>query len=96
MYISLGDAKGANMVKYIIAEQLVGKEVVTSDGFDLGKFVDAEVSESNGKLNTLVIEPNVDSEFVNKLNVKSGRLSVPYTSVMAVNDFIVVDRKNLV
>ncbi len=36
---------GVNMVKYMIAEQLVGKEVVTNDGFDLGKFIDAEVSE---------------------------------------------------
>ena len=83
------------MVKYVIAEQLVGKEVVTSDGFDLGKFVDAEVLEATGKLNALVIEPNVDSEFVNKLSVKGGKLSVPYTSVMAVNDFIVIDKKGL-
>jgi sporulation protein YlmC with PRC-barrel domain len=84
------------MVKYVIAEQLVGKEVVTSDGFDLGKFVDAEVNESSGKLSALIIEPNVDSEFVNKLNVKSGKLQVPYESVMAVNDFIVVDKKGVV
>lgn len=84
------------MVKYMIAEQLVGKEVVTADGFDLGKIVDAEINEVNGKLNVIILEPNVDSEFVNKLSVKNGRLSVPYTSVMAVNDFIVVDRKNLV
>ncbi|MCL5675392.1 MAG: PRC-barrel domain-containing protein [Candidatus Marsarchaeota archaeon] len=84
------------MVKYVIAEQLVGKEVVTSDGFDLGKFVDAEVSENSGKLSTLIIEPNVDSEYVSKLSLKSGKLSVPYTSVMAVNDFIVVDRRNMV
>jgi sporulation protein YlmC with PRC-barrel domain len=83
------------MVKYMIAEQLVGKEVVTNDGFDLGKFIDAEISETSGKLNALLVEPNVDSEFVNKLNAKGGRLSVPYTSVLAVNDFIVVDRKNL-
>ncbi len=84
------------MVKYMIAEQLVGKEVVTSDGFDLGKFVDAEINEVSGKLSALVIEPNVDSEFVNKISSKSGKLTVPYASVMAVNDFIVVDRKNLV
>lgn len=84
------------MVKYVIAEQLVGKEVVTSDGFDLGKFVDAEVSENSGKLSTLIIEPNADSEYVSKLSLKSGKLSVPYTSVMAVNDFIVVDRRNMV
>jgi sporulation protein YlmC with PRC-barrel domain len=83
------------MVKYVIAEQLVGKEVVTVDGFDLGKFVDAELNEVNGKLSALIIEPNVDSEYVNKLSVKEGKLRVSYSSVMAVNDFIVVDRKGL-
>ncbi|MEM0200974.1 MAG: PRC-barrel domain-containing protein [Candidatus Micrarchaeaceae archaeon] len=84
------------MVKYMIAEQLVGKEVVTSDGFDLGKFVDAEINEGSGKLNLLIIEPNVDSELVSKMSIKSGKLSVPYSSVLAVNDFIVVERKGLV
>ncbi len=83
------------MVKYVIAEQLVGKEVVTSDGFDLGKFIDAEVHETNGKLAALIVEPNVDSEYVNRLDIKGGKLQVPYTSVMAVNDFIVVDKKSL-
>ncbi len=83
------------MVKYIIAEQLVGKEVVTNDGFDLGKFIDAEVNEVNGKLSGLVVEPNVDSDLVNKLSVKGGRITVPYANVLAVNDFIVVERKGL-
>ena len=58
------------MVKYVIAEQLVGKQVVTNDGFDLGKFEDAELNETSGKLSVMVIEPNVDSEYVNKLNIK--------------------------
>jgi len=83
------------MVKYVIAEQLIGKEVVTSDGLDLGKFLDAELNEVTGKLTTLVIEPNADSEFVKKLDIKDGKLRVPYDSVMAVNDFIVVDRKGI-
>ena len=83
------------MVKYIIAEQLVGKEVVTNDGFDLGKFIDAEVNEVNGKLSGLVVEPNVDSELVSKLSAKGGRLTVPYSNVLAVNDFISVGRKGL-
>ncbi len=83
------------MVKYVIAEQLVGKEVVTADGFDLGKFVDAEINEVNGKLSSLIVEPNVDSEYVNRLSIKEGKLKVPYTSVQAVNDYIVVDKKGL-
>ena len=83
------------MVKYMIAEQLVGKEVVTNDGFDLGKFIDAEVNEVNGKLNSLIVEPNVDSELVSKLTLKGGKLAVQYANVLAVNDFIVVDKKAL-
>jgi sporulation protein YlmC with PRC-barrel domain len=83
------------MVKYIAAEELVGKEVVTNDGFDLGKFLDAEINEVTGKLTAMIIDPNVDSEFVNKLDIKDGKLKINYNSVMAVNDFIVVDRKSL-
>ncbi|MGC8629232.1 MAG: PRC-barrel domain-containing protein [Candidatus Micrarchaeia archaeon] len=83
------------MVKYVIAEQLVGKEVITSDGMDLGKFLDAELNEVTGKLTELVVEPNPDSDFVKKLEVKGGKLHLPYSSVMAVNDFIIVDRKGL-
>ena len=83
------------MVKYVIAEQLIGKEVVTSDGIDLGKFLDAELNEVTGKLATLVVEPNADSDMVKRLEVKDGKLRLPYSSVMAVNDFIVVDRKGV-
>jgi sporulation protein YlmC with PRC-barrel domain len=83
------------MVKYIVAEELVGKEVVTNDGFDLGKFLDAEMNEVTGKLTAMIVDPNVDSKFVNKLDIKDGKLKVSYNSVLAVNDFIVVDRKAL-
>jgi sporulation protein YlmC with PRC-barrel domain len=83
------------MVKFIIAKQLVGKKVITSDGFDLGRFVDAEVSEVTGKINNLLIEPNLDSNLANKMAAENGQIRVPYNSVMAVNDYIVVDRKNM-
>ncbi|MFP3214949.1 MAG: PRC-barrel domain-containing protein [Candidatus Micrarchaeota archaeon] len=83
------------MVKYIAAEELVGKEVITNDGFDLGKFLDAEVNEVTGKLTAMIIDANADSEFVNKLDVKDGKLKINYNSVLAVNDFIIVDRKSL-
>lgn len=83
------------MVKYVIAEQLIGKEVVTNDGMDLGRFLDAELNEVTGKLTSLILEPNADNEFVKKLDVKDGKLKVPYASVVAVNDFIVIDRKGV-
>lgn len=83
------------MVKYVIAEQLIGKEVVTSDGMDLGKFLDAELNEITGKLSTLIVEPNADNDLIKRLDVKDGKLRLPYASVMAVNDFIIVDRKGV-
>ena len=83
------------MVKYVIAEQLIGKEVVTNDGIDLGRFLDAEMNELTGKLVSLILEPNNDNAYVKKLDVKDGKLKVPYASVVAVNDFIVIDRKGV-
>ena len=83
------------MVKYVIAEQLIGKEVVTNDGVDLGRFLDAELNEVTGKLTSLIVEPNSDNDLVKRLDVKEGKLRVPYDSVMAVNDYIVVDRKGV-
>ncbi len=83
------------MVKFIIAKQLVGKKVITSDGFDLGRFVDAEISKVTGKLNVLLIEPDPDSSVANKMRGDDEHIKVPYDAVTSVNDYIVVDRKNL-
>ena len=83
------------MVKFVIAKQLVGKKVVTNDGFDVGRFVDAEVSEVTGKMNTLIIEPNLDSTLANKIKADDGNIRIKYDAGMAVNDYIVLDRKLL-
>lgn len=83
------------MVKFIIAKQLVGKKVITSDGFDLGRFVDAEISKVTGKLNVLLIEPDPDSSLANKLRGDEEHIKVAYDAVTSVNDYIVVDRKNM-
>ena len=83
------------MVKFIIAKQLIGKKVITSDGFDVGRLFDVEISEVTGKIVNLVVEPNLDSDIVNKMKVEGGQIKIPYNSVLAVNDYAVVDRKNL-
>jgi sporulation protein YlmC with PRC-barrel domain len=83
------------MVKFIIAKQLVGKKVITNDGFDVGRLFDVEISEVTGKIVNLVVEPNMDSSIANKLKIESGQIRVPYNSVLAVNDYCVVDRKNI-
>ncbi len=82
------------MVKFIIARQLVGKKVITSDGFDVGRLFDVEISEVTGKIVSLVVEPNLDSGLANKMKIEGGQIKIPYNSVLAVNDYAVVDRKN--
>lgn len=83
------------MVKYIIAKQLVGKTVISTDGFRIGRFVDAEINEVTGKINEIVVEPDMDSTVASKMKSESGQLKLAYNSVIAVNDYIMVDRKNL-
>lgn len=85
----------STMVKFIIAKQLIGKKVITSDGFDVGRLFDVEISEVTGKIVNLIVEPNLDSEIATKMKVEGGQLKIPYNSVLAVNDYAVVDRKNI-
>ena len=46
-------------------------------------------------MNTLIIEPNLDSTLANKIKADDGNIRIKYDAVMAVNDYIVLDRKLL-
>ncbi|EET89804.1 MAG: PRC-barrel domain-containing protein [Candidatus Marsarchaeota archaeon] len=81
------------MVKFIIGRQLVNKKVITNDGFDVGRFLDAEINPLTGKINAFIIEPNPDSNLFSKMKVDAGQMKIPYNAIHAVNDYIVVDRK---
>ncbi len=84
------------MPKYVIAKQLAGKKIITSDGEDLGKLIDLTVSETGGRLESLILEPNPDSPVAHRLNkTEDGYSVVPYDAVMAVSDFVIVDKKLL-
>ncbi len=83
------------MAKFIVAKQLVGKRVISTSGYDLGKFLDAEVSSASGKVAVMVVEPDLDSPLVKKLNSEGSELRIPYDAVKSVADYIVVDTKSM-
>ena len=83
------------MAKYLIARQLSGKKIVTNDGEDFGRLVDINVNEVSGKIETLIIEPNPDSETASKMKREDGMVNVAYESVLAVGDFIIVEKRNM-
>ncbi len=83
------------MVKFIIAKQLVGKKVISTSGYDLGKFMDADINEITGKIKYMIVEPSPDSKLATQLAGDSSEIRVPYNAVTAVADYIMVDVKNL-
>jgi sporulation protein YlmC with PRC-barrel domain len=83
------------MVKYFIARQLSGKKVITNDGEDFGRLVDLNINEVTGKIETLLVEPNPDSESAAKLKKEDGMVRIPYEAVLSVKDYFIVDKRNL-
>ena len=86
---------GDKMTKYVIARQLSGKKVVTNEGEEFGRMVDVGINELSGKIETLVIEPNPDSEIANKMRKDDGMVRVAYESVLAVGDFVIVEKRTM-
>ncbi len=93
--VNLRSSRSGSMTKYLIARQLSGKKIVTNEGEDFGKLVDLNVNEVTGKIETLVVEPNTDSASAAKMKKEDGMIHVQYESVLAVGDFIIVERRNM-
>ena len=83
------------MAKIVIAKQLAGKKIITNDGEELGKLIDLTVHESSGKIESLLVEPNLDNPTARDLSKEDGLLVIPYESVLAASDHIIVDKKSL-
>ncbi|MEM3399408.1 MAG: PRC-barrel domain-containing protein [Candidatus Micrarchaeia archaeon] len=83
------------MSKYMIAKQVAGKRLITNDGEELGRLVDINVNEVTGKIESLVIEPNLDNKTARKMGKQDGMIVLPYKSVLAISDHIIVQKKDL-
>ena len=81
------------MQKYTLARALAGKKLITTDGEELGRLIDFNVSEASGRIESAIVEPNPESGAANKLKKDEGYIVVPYSSITAVGDFIIVDRR---
>jgi len=83
------------MTKYLIARQLSQKKVITNDGEEFGRLVDLNINEVTGKIENLVVEPNPDNGLAAKMRKDDGMIHVPYESVLAVGDYIIVEKRNM-
>lgn len=83
------------MVKYLVARQLSGRKVITNEGEDFGRLIDLHINEVTGKIDSLIIEPNPDNEMAERLRKEDGSVQIAYDSVLAVGDYVIVDKRNL-
>lgn len=83
------------MVKLLLARQLAGRKLITNDGEELGRLVDIIINEKNGRLETLVVEPNPDNMSMRKARKEEGNVYIPYTAILAASDYVIVDRKTI-
>lgn len=77
----------------ILAENLSDKNVVGSDGAELGTLYNVTMSVKTGQLHDLLVEPgdNVPRD-VDFQTDDLGRFQVPVDRVQAVKDHVVVSR----
>jgi len=81
--------------KFVIAKQMGGKRTITNKGEEIGRLSDILIDESNGKIDAFLLEPNADSKLARDLSKKDRLVVVPFKSVFAVSDVIVVDESLL-
>ncbi len=80
------------MRKEIFAKNLSNKQVMGSDGTDLGTLFDLIVDVNTGDILDLMVKPDPDLN-IQEFRVENDFLLLPFDSVRAIKDYIVVDRK---
>lgn len=84
------------MAKYLLGRQISGRKIITNDGEDFGRVVDMAINEITGEIEHLVVDPNPDNPFEDKLEKDDdGYLEIPYRSVVAVGDYVIIEKKVL-
>lgn len=81
-------------MSHILAENLSGKSVMSSDGTELGPLYNITMDIKSGQLFDLIVAPNDDlpARSVNFERDDAGHFRVPVNRVKAVKDYIVIER----
>jgi sporulation protein YlmC with PRC-barrel domain len=76
---------------------LIGKMIVTKEGKRLGFLKDISFETKSGELISLVLrDPTIYARNLNLEKNSSGELLIPYNSIIAIGDFIIVSEEDLI
>ena len=77
-------------------KEIIGKAVVTKEGKRLGIVKDVTFETRTGELIHLVIkEPTLYASQINLEKSNQGEVLIPYNSIIAIGDFVVVSEEDL-
>ena len=83
------------MAKYTLARLLSVNKVINNDGEEFGRLVDVNINEITGKIEELIVEPNPDNVTAEEMRGDDGLVACPYDAVLAVGDFVIVEKRSL-
>jgi sporulation protein YlmC with PRC-barrel domain len=79
------------------SKQLIGKTIVSKSGKRFGEVGDIVFETKTGELIHMVV--NNPTAYTEKLELekdKSGRILIPFSSVMAIGDFMVIAEEDII
>jgi len=76
---------------------ILGKMIVTKEGKRLGSVKDITFETSSGEIiNVLVKDPTPYTRNLNLEKLNTNELVIPYSSIIAIGDFLVVSEEDLI
>ncbi|KXA92565.1 hypothetical protein AKJ65_07370 [candidate division MSBL1 archaeon SCGC-AAA259E19] len=79
----------------ILASSLRDMRILTDKGLRVGNIYDMEVDEDTGKVEALKVKPESEEIAQTLSTDEEGNALIPFSSVMAVRDYIVVNENSL-
>ena len=76
---------------------IVGKMIVTKEGKRLGFVRDVTFETKSGELISIVVkDPTPYTKNLNLEKTSSNELLIPYSSIIAIGDFVIVSEEDLI
>ena len=80
-----------------IFSTIVSKMIVTKEGKRLGFVKDITFETNSGELiNIVVKDPTIYTKNLNLERTTSNELLIPYSSIIAISDFVIVSEEDLI
>ena len=76
---------------------ILGKMIVTKEGKRLGFIKDITFENKSGEIISLVLrDATIYTKNLNLEKTSSGEFLIPYNSIMAIGDFVIVSEEDLI